>query len=68
MRIGVMRWVNFSKTTWALVGRPCTVICGLNTTVMSRGLTIITPLSGSVLFDWLGSVGTTLRTTMSKNW
>ena len=63
-----MRWVNFSKVTWALVGRPCTVICGLKTTVMSRGLTIITPLSGSTLLVWLGSEGMTLRTTMSKNW
>ena len=37
MRVGTMRWVNFSKVTLALSGRPCTVICGEKTTVMSRG-------------------------------
>ena len=54
MRVGTMRWVNRWKFTRAFEGRPCTVICGEKTTVMSRGLTIITPLSGSVALTSLG--------------
>ena len=70
MRVGTMRWVKRWKATRALEGRPCTVICGENTTVMSLGLTIITPLSGSaVAVVLLGSMlGSTLRTTRSKYW